>query len=113
MDSDHNLLFARQQLKSDLRQLEETIQQIVEILDDNQILHEDPTKFFTVTKTFREQVRSIDMPHELSFMLMSGDKRSFVDRKANGKHPVSYPPGSVQKMESLLVESAYLYSRPL
>lgn len=98
--ADRCLQRARWDLKKDLEHLEEHIDVIKEILGDNMIFYEDPTKFFDAIKVFRERVRSIDVPPELSFIVNGS-------RKHNDRNGLLCPPGSVQRLETLIVDSAY------
>jgi hypothetical protein len=99
--SDDKAFFtARNRIRQDLDYLEETIISLREVLNDNMILYENPIRFFDLVREFRHRIRTVDMPPELSFMISSkiNSKPSSPSR--------TYPPGSFQYLESLLIENA-------
>jgi hypothetical protein len=84
---------AKRCLVNSIKDLEDITANIREILNDNQIMHDNPVKFFSAIKDFREQVRLVDTPSDMSFIV-------------NGKNK-TIDPGCVQRVEAFLIESAY------
>ena len=108
--ADECLQQARYELHRDLVGLEEHIQVIKEILEDNKILYEDPTKFFVAIKSFREHLRSIDVPPELSFIANRSRRLNGNGNMTDGSSSgggLLCEPGSVQRLENIIINSAY------